>query len=169
MQFSNEEPPPHQARTVAWARRALGRRIAVLANEPIGLIGYASDSLPDGAEETWEIHVRYPRVEVKTLRHPSSVRPGVTAADLLVDAVASFSHVPDLVTEADVEEWLTAQATRPPVTVEDMPEAMLIDSTPYRGVQAERDGVTARLVQPENGMAVIAVGESLGAVRLAWA
>ncbi|MCQ4040481.1 hypothetical protein ACFOSC_21210 [Streptantibioticus rubrisoli] len=169
MQFSNEEPPSHEVRTVAWARRALGRRIAVLANEPMGLIGYAAGSLPDGSEETWEIHVRYPRAEVKTLRHPSSVRPGVTTVDLLIDAVASFSHVPDLVTEADVEEWLTAQATQPPVTVEDMPEAMRIDGTPYRGVQAERDDVTARLVQPEDGTAVVVVGESLGAVRLLWA
>ncbi len=63
MQFSNEESPSHPVRTVAWAHTALGRRIAVLVNEPIGQIGYAAASLPDGPEETWEIHVRYPRVE----------------------------------------------------------------------------------------------------------
>ncbi|GAA1904530.1 hypothetical protein [Streptantibioticus ferralitis] len=169
MQFSNEEPPLHPVRTVTWARTVLGRRIAVLANEPIGQIGYAAASLPDRPEETWEIHIRYPRVEVKTIRHPSSVRPGVTTVDLLNDAVASFPHVPDLVAEAEIGEWLTAQATRPPAEVEEVPEALLIDGTPFRGMQAERDGVTARLVQPEAGTVVIAVGESRGAVRLVWA
>ncbi|MEU1625032.1 hypothetical protein ABZ746_06745 [Streptomyces sp. NPDC020096] len=41
-------------------------------------------------------------------------------------------------------------------------------SWPYCGVQAQRDGITARLVELD-GAAVIAVGEDLGPVHLAWA
>ncbi|MDH6139974.1 MULTISPECIES: hypothetical protein [Kitasatospora] len=167
MQFSHEDPPARPERTMAWAREELGSRIAVLASQPVGLIGYASGSLPDGLQETWEISVNYPELVVKTLRWPARTRPGVTVVDLLNEALTNFVGVPDDVMAGDLEGWLAFRAARPQAPADPVPEAVVIADAVHSGVQAVRDGVTARLVE-FGGIAVIVVGAGLGMVGLTW-
>lgn len=168
MELSDQAPPPRGDVTLAWAKEALGGRVAVLAGRGAGGVGYGKESRYGSPAQVTEIRVDYPEVAVVTVRYPSQARPGAGVADLVREAIG-YADIPDDLSGDEVEAWMTSPERDEAPVLEPSPETLVIGGTAYEGERwSARSGMYARVARLD-GLVVVVTGKDIDRFDLAWA